>query len=230
MEKNHSNPFHLWFSLFGRDASCCRPTENREGHCRRHLNRISKLVTQNQDSLSCHPLFQLCHPALCVWIALALALLLACMPSSQFFGQLKVMEKLTKASLIFISILSAIILINDLFENYKYHCLPFFFYHRWIIIRFTSVCPMWWTRAKISWFYILTSNCQQRIRMLVALIIGFMKIQGFVSKCQAGPPILLIRFFRQQQISSSSLNWLQLVDYDFLFLPGDNNRVEPWVL
>ena len=24
--------------------------------------------------------------------------------------------------------------------------------------------------------------------------------------------------------------WLQLVDYDFLFLPGDNNRVEPWVL
>ena len=126
MEKNHSNPFHLWFSLFGRDASCCRPTENREGHCRRHLNRISKLVTQNQDSLSCHPLFQLCHPALCVWIALALALLLACMQSSQFFGQLKVMEKLTQTSLIFISILSAIILINDLFENYKYHCLPFF--------------------------------------------------------------------------------------------------------
>ena len=127
MEKNHSNPFHLWFSLFGRDASCCRPTENREGHCRRHLNRISKLVTQNQDSLSCHPLFQLCHPALCVWIALALALLLACMQSSQFFGQLKVMERLTQTSLIFISILSAIILINDLFENYKYHCLPFSF-------------------------------------------------------------------------------------------------------
>ena len=105
-------------------------------HCRRHLNRISKLVTQNQDSLSCHPLFQL-------WPIGHLVLALACMPSSQFFGQLKVMEKLTQTSLIFISILSAIILINDLFENYKYHCLPFFFYHRWIIFRFTSVCPMW---------------------------------------------------------------------------------------
>ena len=48
------------------------------------------------------------------------------MPSSQFFGQLNVIERLTQTSLIFISILSAIILINDLFENYKYHCLPFF--------------------------------------------------------------------------------------------------------